>query len=236
MSTERVSERRRRAALHAALADPARLQIVDTLSLGDAAPSELAEALGMPSNLLAHHLKVLEREGVVGRTRSEGDKRRSYVRLVPGGLDDLAAGEVRAVPRVLFVCTANSARSHLAAALWLQASEIPADSAGTHPAEAIAPGAVESARRHDLNLPEVRPQHVDRVRTEGDLLVTVCDRAHEELTFPVDVHWSIPDPILAGTPEAFDHALEELDRRVGNLAPRLSLPVNPTDVAAAATR
>ncbi|WP_448070658.1 arsenate reductase/protein-tyrosine-phosphatase family protein [Georgenia yuyongxinii] len=236
MNSERTDDLRRRAALHAALAEPARLQIVDTLSLGDASPSELAEALGMPSNLLAHHLKVLEREGVVGRARSEGDKRRSYVRLVPGALDDLATGKVRAVPRVLFVCTANSARSHLAAALWRQASEIPADSAGTHPAETIAPGAVDSARRHHLKLPGVRPQHVDGVRTDGDLIVTVCDRAHEELDFPVDVHWSIPDPIFAGTPEAFDHALEELGRRVDNLAPRLSLPTRPTNLAPAATR
>jgi ArsR family transcriptional regulator, arsenate/arsenite/antimonite-responsive transcriptional repressor / arsenate reductase (thioredoxin) len=236
MRTERQGELVRRAALHAALADPARLQIVDTLLLGDASPSELAEALGMPSNLLAHHLKVLEREGVVGRTRSEGDKRRSYVQLVPGGLDGLVAGDVKPVPRVLFVCTANSARSHLAAALWRQASEIPAVSAGTHPAEEIAAGAVESARRHGLKLPQVRPQHVDGVRSDGDLVVTVCDRAHEELDFPIDVHWSIPDPILAGTAEAFDHALEEIGRRVGNLAPRLSLPTNPTNVAPDATR
>jgi ArsR family transcriptional regulator, arsenate/arsenite/antimonite-responsive transcriptional repressor / arsenate reductase (thioredoxin) len=234
MNTELQGELVRRAALHAALADPARLHIVDTLLLGDASPSELAEALGLPSNLLAHHLKVLEREGVVGRTRSEGDKRRSYVHLVPGGLDDLARGGVRPVSRVLFVCTANSARSHLAAALWRRASEIPAVSAGTHPAEAIAAGAIESARRHGLELPEVRPQHVDGVREDGDLVVTVCDRAHEELDFPVDVHWSIPDPIVAGTPVAFDHALEELGRRVDNLAPRLSLPTSPTHVTPAA--
>lgn len=223
MNTEGSEELRRRAALHAALADPARLQIVDTLSLGDASPSELAEALGMPSNLLAHHLNVLEREAVVGRTRSEGDKRRSYVHLVPGALDDLAAGRLRPVPRVLFVCTANSARSHLAAALWRRASEIPAVSAGTHPAETIAAGAVDSARRHDLKLPQVRPQHVDGVRADGDLVITVCDRAHEELGFPIDVHWSIPDPLPSGTPEAFDRALEEIGRRVGNLAPLLAL-------------
>src|SRR5690625_7433567 len=67
-----------RARLHAALADPARLQIVDVLSLGDASPSELAEILTAPSNLVAHHLGVLEREGVVSRKRSEADRRRNY--------------------------------------------------------------------------------------------------------------------------------------------------------------
>ncbi|MFD1505096.1 helix-turn-helix domain-containing protein [Georgenia yuyongxinii] len=227
MNAERGDELLRRAALHAALADPARLQIVDTLHLGDASPSELAEALAMPSNLLAHHLKVLEREGIVGRTRSEGDKRRTYVQLVPGALDDLTVPKLRSVPRVLFVCTANSARSHLAAALWRRASEVPAVSAGTHPTEAIADGALDSARRHGLDLPAVRPQHVSDVRTDDDLIVTVCDRAHEELDFPVDVHWSIPDPLLAGTPEAFDHALEEIGRRVGSLAPRLTALNSP---------
>ncbi|WP_448073741.1 arsenate reductase/protein-tyrosine-phosphatase family protein [Georgenia yuyongxinii] len=227
MSVEGTDELRRRAALHAALADPARLQIVDTLNLGDASPSELAEAVRMPSNLLAHHLKVLDSAGIVARTRSEGDKRRSYVHLVPGALDDMAVARLRPVLRVLFVCTANSARSHLAAALWRRASEVPAESAGTHPAEAIAGGAVDSARRHGLALPVVRPRHVAEVRGEGDLIVTVCDRAHEELDLHIDVHWSIPDPLRADTPEAFDHALEEIDRRVSSLAPRLAPLDNP---------
>lgn len=231
MRDERSDDLRRRVAVHAALADPARLHIVDTLSLGDASPSELTEALGAPSNLLAHHLKVLERAGIVTRTRSEGDKRRSYVHLVPGALDDLTAPALRPVPRVLFVCTANSARSHLAAALWRRASDIPAASAGTHPAETIAPGAVKTAHRHDLLLPRVRPQHVENVRADGDLVVTVCDRAHEELDFPIDVHWSVPDPVASGTREAFDHALEEIGRRVDNLAPRLAPLPSPTNTA-----
>ncbi|WP_418607523.1 hypothetical protein [Georgenia sp. SUBG003] len=69
------------------------------------------------------------------------------------------------------------------------------------------------------------------MRADGDLVVTVCDRAHEELGFPVDVHWSIPDPVPTGTPEAFDRTVEEIGRRVDNLAPRLSLPTSPTSVA-----
>ncbi|GAA2727378.1 arsenate reductase/protein-tyrosine-phosphatase family protein [Cellulomonas aerilata] len=221
MSTDRAENLRQRAVLHAALADPARLGIVDTLALGDASPSELAQALGMPSNLLAHHLKVLEREGVVGRSRSEGDRRRSYVHLVSGSLDRLASPLVRPARRVLFVCTANSARSHLAVALWRRASAIPAESAGTHPAAAIAPGVLDTARRHGLDVPEVRPQHVADAHGPEDLVVTVCDRAHEELTIPVDVHWSIPDPLRTGRPEAFDEALQEIAHRVEHLAPSL---------------
>ena len=90
--------------------------------------------LAMPSNLLAHHLHVLEQAGIITRRRSEGDRRRTYLQLIPGALDALALPTARAALRVLFVCTANSARSHLAAALWRQASSVPAVSAGTHPA------------------------------------------------------------------------------------------------------
>src|SRR6516162_7119943 len=117
MSSDRTSELDRRAVLHAALADTARLRITDTLLAGDASPSELAAMLAMPSNLLAHHLRALEQAGVITRRRSEGDRRRTYLRLVPGALGPPAAPPARAAQRVLFVCTANSARSHLAAAL-----------------------------------------------------------------------------------------------------------------------
>jgi protein-tyrosine-phosphatase/DNA-binding HxlR family transcriptional regulator len=221
MSTERASELERRAALHAALSDPARLRIIDTLSVGDAAPSELAGMLVMPSNLLAHHLRVLESEGLITRTRSEGDRRRSYLRLVPATLDELTPPPLRAAERVVFVCTANSARSQLAAALWRRASPVAAASAGTHPAQRIDPGAVAAAARHHLALRRLRPRAIEDVAAAGDLVITVCDLAHEELADRADLHWSIPDPARTGTSAAFDAAYDELDRRVANLAPRL---------------
>ena len=181
MSPELSSDLARRAAIHAALADPARLRITDTLLAGDASPSELAAMLGMPSNLLAHHLHVLEQAGVITRRRSEGDRRRTYLELIRGPLEVLAAPPARAAPRVLFVCTANSARSHLAAALWRRASTVPAASAGTHPAAAIEPGAIAAAGRHRLPLPRLRPRHISDVQHDHDLVITVCDLAHEEL-------------------------------------------------------
>jgi ArsR family transcriptional regulator, arsenate/arsenite/antimonite-responsive transcriptional repressor / arsenate reductase (thioredoxin) len=82
---------------------------------------------------------------------------------------------------VLFVCTANSARSHLAAALWRRASIAPAASAGTHPAERIDPTAIVAATRHHLPLRRLRPCHVSDVRQDGNLVITVCDMAREEL-------------------------------------------------------
>jgi protein-tyrosine-phosphatase len=222
MNSDRTSELERRAILHAALADPARLRITDMLLAGDAAPSELAAMLAMPSNLLAHHLHVLEQAGILTRRRSEGDRRRTYLQLVPGALDPLTPPPARAALRVLFVCTANSARSHLAAALWRQASTVPAVSAGTHPAAAIDPGAIAAASRHRLPLPRLRPRHVSEVRDHGDLVVTVCDLAHEELAEAGAVHWSIPDPVPVGDPGSFDAALAQLTDRVARLAPCLA--------------
>lgn len=221
MKIDRAGDVARRAALHAALADPARLQIVDALYLGDVSPSELATMLDMPSNLVAHHVNVLEAEGVIERHRSEGDRRRTYLRLVPSTLDEIAFPGVSARNRVLFVCTANSARSHLAVALWRRASSIPAASAGTHPADQIDPGAIAAAERHALPLRRQRPRMMGDVQQPGDLIVTVCDLAHEELAGADDLHWSIPDPVRVGSDDAFDIALIELERRVNDLAPRL---------------
>ncbi len=222
MNTDLISQVRRRAAVHAALSDPARLTIIDVLTLGDASPSELADLLGLPSNLLAHHLKVLESEQLVTRTRSEGDRRRTYLHLTPGAFDNLLPGLTRAAPRVLFVCTANSARSVLAASLWRRASAVPAASAGTHPADRIAPGAITAAARHHLPLQRRRPRHLTDIHAAGDLVITVCDNAHEELPVPVDLHWSIPDPVRGGTDAAFDAAFDELARRIDTLAPHLT--------------
>jgi protein-tyrosine-phosphatase len=68
----------------------------------------------------------------------------------------------------------------------------------------------------------VRPRHIDEVQDEGDLVVTVCDMAREELGGGAAVHWSVPDPVPAGDPAGFDAALSELSRRVERLAPRLA--------------
>lgn len=221
MSTER-SDLEQRAARHAALGDPARLRIVDLLGLGDQSPTELQTALGMPSNLLAHHLRVLDDEGIVERRRSEGDGRRSYVRLRPESLVGLVGTAHPAAHRVVFVCTANSARSQLAAALWREASTVPAESAGTHPAPRIHPAAAAAASRHGIHLASARPRTLADVLGDDDFVITVCDNAREELDTLPDMHWSIPDPVRVGTDAAFEAAIAELTRRVDDLAPRLT--------------
>lgn len=221
MKTEAREAFHMRVAKHAALADPARLRIIDLLTLGDYSPVELQAELGMPSNLLSHHLRTLEDAGMVARHRSEADKRRSYIRLAPGALDGLVPGVGHSARRVLFVCTHNSARSQLAAAIWHAVSEIPTMSAGTHPAERIAQGAMDVARRHGLSLSDLPPRSLDRTGMDGDLIVTVCDNAHEELAVLDTLHWSVRDPLRSNTTDAFELAFRDLSQRINDLAPRV---------------
>lgn len=69
---------------------------------------------------------MLAEVGLITRHRSEGDRRRSYVALVRDALDTLTpTGALPAAERVVFVCTHNSARSQLAAAMWNTASPVP---------------------------------------------------------------------------------------------------------------
>jgi ArsR family transcriptional regulator, arsenate/arsenite/antimonite-responsive transcriptional repressor / arsenate reductase (thioredoxin) len=221
MSAELLSVEAR-ARVHAALGDPGRLAIVDALVLGDASPGEIATRLGMTTNLVAHHLNVLADADVVERSRSEADRRRTYVRLRAQTLATLATPGLGRPGRVVFVCTRNSARSQLAAALWGNHSAVPATSAGTDPAARVHPRAVRAARRHGLRLDPARTAHVDAVTRAGDLVIAVCDHAHE--TMPADerrLHWSVPDPVPSDTDEAFETAYADLAVRIERLAPRV---------------
>ena len=204
-----------RAARHAALGDPVRLAIVDELALSDRAPVELRRLLAIESNLLAHHLHVLETVGMVNRSKSSGDGRRRYVHLLRESLRELAPG--RRVPRAraLFVCTRNSARSQLAAVLWRSIAGVAAESAGTHPPDRVHSGAVAAAARAGLDLATATPRSLDAVGRLPPLVVTVCDQAHEELA-PADswLHWSIPDPVIKANRVAFDATVRGLRERI----------------------
>jgi ArsR family transcriptional regulator, arsenate/arsenite/antimonite-responsive transcriptional repressor / arsenate reductase (thioredoxin) len=223
MSDDRLLTVERRAAIHAALGDTTRLQLVDALALSDLAPSELAELVGIDSNLLAHHLDVLADAGLVERTRSHGDRRRRYVRLRDDVLHSIGLPSMVSADGVLFVCTANSARSQLAAALWNSVHAVPATSAGTEPATSVHRQAVRTAKRRGLDLSGARPRPFPKGGLP-DLVVTVCDRAHEQLrrralASQTVLHWSIPDPAEAGTTRAFDDATDRIERRIAQLAP-----------------
>ncbi len=223
-----------RTEIHAALADEHRLAIADALVLGDLSPGELADILGVSSNLLAHHLGVLEDAGVVRRLRSEGDARRTYVSL--NADDPIVAATVGAPPhldalRIVFVCTSNSARSPMAASLLAASCPLPVASAGTAPGTAYREGAVAALRTRGLSPMAAGPAGVDDVVRGGDLIVAVCDRAYEAMSgagAPAEassrpmLHWSIPDPAQAEGADAFDRAAARLETRVARLASSLT--------------
>jgi protein-tyrosine-phosphatase len=219
MATEVVLHRRAR--VHAALADPARLAIVDRLLVSDASPGELAQLLGLPTNLMAHHVGVLEDAGLIVKRRSEGDRRRSYLRLLPDAFAGLLRPQLVRATRVVFVCTHNSARSQLAAALLAERATVDTASAGTAPAPRVHPRAVRVGRQHGLSLGRIRPVHVDQVVRPDDLVITVCDQAHERIGAPIAMHWSVPDPARVDTDEAFERAFDDIAGRVDRLVPIL---------------
>jgi len=215
-----------RAHAHAALAEPRRLAIVDALALGDLSPGELCERTGQSSNLLAHHLGVLESSGLVRRRRSDGDGRRAYLTLAwenPIVAATAAQGAAPTGARVVFVCSANSARSQMAASLLARSSDSPVASAGTSPAEAIHPLAVAELARHGLApLAPAPASAADVVVADRDIVVAVCDNAYEDLgPLNVALHWSVPDP-AAGNADAFGKAFADLTPRIARLADALS--------------
>jgi protein-tyrosine-phosphatase len=160
---------------------------------------------------------------VIRRVRSEGDRRRSYVRLRRDNPIVRASlpGQPAATPprRVKVVCSANSARSQLAAAAWNNLSAILATSGGTHPAARVHPRAITVAARHGLDLSHARPAALDDRLDPADLIVAVCDNAHEELDPDLRrLHWSVPDPAPHDTDTAFESAFADLNSRVHHLA------------------
>jgi protein-tyrosine-phosphatase/DNA-binding HxlR family transcriptional regulator len=202
-----------RSAVFAALGDPLRLRIADELARSDRTPGELLEWLEISSALLAHHLDVLESAGVVERRASEADGRKRFVRLVPHHRHLLVSnGKMQ---RVVFVCTHNSARSQLAAGLWQRLTGQVAASGGTEPAEQVHPLAAQTARRHDLDLGDGRPTRITSDMLRGATVITVCDRAHDDLARPLSrLHWSVPDPVAVGTMRAFERAFDDLNERI----------------------
>jgi arsenate reductase (thioredoxin) len=132
--------------------------------------------------------------------------------------------------RVLVLCTANSARSQIAQALFSLrgGGRIDVESAGTTPAAEVNPGALRVLADHGIPTEAQRPKGVDDVAGLGwDVVITVCDQAKEACPIlpgvPVSAHWGVPDPVGAvDEVEAFERAFEVLGRRVDDF---LALPL-----------
>jgi protein-tyrosine-phosphatase len=140
--------------------------------------------------------------------------------------------------RVLFLCTGNSVRSQMAEALLNHRGQgrFRAESAGTVPARAVHPRAIEALRRGGIAWEGHGPRRLDGLEHEPwDLVVTVCDDAKEACpVFPsrsIVAHWGMPAPIdVVGRDEeqqrAFDVAFATLSHRIDQL---VALPVEEMD-------
>jgi protein-tyrosine-phosphatase len=190
------------------------------LALGDRTPHELGRETGLPTNLLAHHLRVLDHAGLVERRTSEGDRRRRYVVLQAERLSGLLPAAAVPAAVVLFVCTGNSARSQFAAALWRHRTGKEGESAGAEPARRVDPRAVRAAAGYGIDLSGAAPKGYGAVSAAPALVVSVCDRAREAgipFASPT-LHWSVADPVAEGTPGAFGAAFGEISARIERLA------------------
>ncbi|MCS7325049.1 MAG: arsenate reductase ArsC [Anaerolineae bacterium] len=103
-------------------------------------------------------------------------------------------------PRVLILCTANSARSQMAEGIlrWLSGGQVEAHSAGMRPSR-VNPFAIRAMQEIGVDISNQRSKGVEEFLGQPfDYVITVCDDAAESCpTFPGParrIHWSFPDP------------------------------------------
>jgi len=126
---------------------------------------------------------------------------------------------------VLVLCTGNSCRSIMAAALinHLGQGKFSAVSAGSFPVGYIHPQSIETLERHGVNAGEPRNKSWDEFENRNfDQVITVCDQAASE-SCPVFLgqcekkNWSIPDPAKAdGTNEEIEKAFDDVFQMIKN--------------------
>lgn len=147
---------------------------------------------------------------------------------------------------VLFLCTANSARSILAEAILARdgGGRLIAHSAGSHPRGSVHPGALALLAERRFDTSGFRSKSWDEFAAPGaprlDYIFTVCGNAAGETCpvwpgAPVSAHWGIDDP--AGVegeaqPAAFALAFDRLEHRIARF---LALPLDRMDPAEART-
>lgn len=146
------------------------------------------------------------------------------------------------VHNVLFLCTANSARSLLAEAILNKAGagRFRAFSAGSQPSCKVHPYALQLLKSMNFDTSFARSKSWDEFAEPGapemDFVFTVCDSAANESCpvwpgHPMTALWSVPDPKHAEGNEAELHlAFAEAFRMLSNrISVFLSLPVETLD-------
>src|SRR5215471_10744606 len=127
--------------------------------------------------------------------------------------------------RILFLCTHNSARSHMAEG-WLRSlggGQFEAFSAGTE-ATRVRPLAMKAMAEVGIDISQHQSKTLERYLHEPfDEVITVCDTAAEACPlFPGAVkmlHWSFPDPSKAtGSEEeqlaVYRHVRDDIRARI----------------------
>jgi protein-tyrosine-phosphatase len=213
--------------------------------------------------IVSYHLRELRTSGLVAARRSSADGRDSYYRvdlarcgrllcdtgaaIQPGLRLGFVPTDIRRVPaglapRVLFLCSGNSARSQMAEALLEDMSGhlVEARSAGSHP-KVLHPNAVRVMADRGIDISSCRTKHLRRFsRMRFDHVVTLCDRVREICPefpkHPTLAHWSVPDPALEGDSNdasypAFERTARELETRIEFLLAQLIAPATHEETA-----
>ena len=134
---------------------------------------------------------------------------------------------------VLFICTGNSARSIMAEAILNQmgAGRFRAFSAGSHPAGAVNPHAIDLLERNRFKTAGLRSKNWSEFATADaphmDFVLTVCDKAAGEVCpvwpgQPMSAHWGVEDPAAVkgsdeATHRAFNDCFMVMNRRIALL-------------------
>ncbi|MCA1407913.1 arsenate reductase ArsC [Ensifer sp. IC3342] len=143
---------------------------------------------------------------------------------------------------VLFLCTANSARSILAEAILnrIGRGKFKAFSAGSQPKGTVHPFALQLLEGLNYDTSSARSKSWEEFAgpdaPEMDFVFTVCDDAANEACpvwpgQPMTAHWSVPDPARVEGSEAEQHfAFAETYRMLNNrLSIFVSLPLASLD-------
>lgn len=123
--------------------------------------------------------------------------------------------------RVLFVCTANSARSLMAEALLreMAGDQFDVASAGTEP-DQPHPMAMQVLEENGYSVDGLRSKPLEEVENEHwDYVITLCEKAASEcgtVCQPAQqIAWDFPDPVPAGRHSTFALTLKEIRERLG---------------------
>ncbi|MFA7669654.1 MAG: arsenate reductase ArsC [Burkholderiaceae bacterium] len=143
---------------------------------------------------------------------------------------------------VLVLCTGNSARSIMAEALinTIGKGRFRAYSAGSHPAAAVNPFAIEQVGQAGYPIDVLRSKSWDEFAGPDaphmDFVITVCDNAAGEVCpvwpgHPITAHWGFEDPAkLEGSDEEKRHAFAKVCRQISTRVQRFcALPIDKLD-------